>query len=173
MRLSETLAEARDSGREAVLIFMDLDQFKIINDCHGHLAGSQVLREVGFLIKRVTRQETATVARYGGDEFVAIFPETPLQAGIEWADELRRIIGGNTFLAREWGFNNPALNLEKIITASIGVAEHVPDAKTPLSIEQEKSELLRRADAAMYRAKSLGKNKVVISRTTGDFVVSG
>src|ERR1700686_3257318 len=76
VRLGETLAAACESGREAVLIFMDLDQFKIINDCHGHLAGSQVLREVGFLLKRITRLETATVARYGGDEFVAILPDT-------------------------------------------------------------------------------------------------
>jgi diguanylate cyclase (GGDEF)-like protein len=113
------------------------------------------------------------VARYGGDEFVAIFPETALQAGVEWADEVRRTIGDNTFLSREWGFNNPPLNLEKIITASIGVAQYVPDVKTPLSIEQEKSDLVRRADAAMYRAKSLGKNKVVISRAGGEFVVSG
>jgi diguanylate cyclase (GGDEF)-like protein len=173
VRLGETLAEARVSGREAVLIFMDLDQFKVINDCHGHLAGSQVLREVGFLLKRLARQETTTVARYGGDEFVTILPETALQAGIEWADEVRRTIGGNTFLAREWGFNNPPLNLENIITASIGVAQYVPDVKTPRSIEQEKSDLVRRADAAMYRAKSLGKNRVVISRAGGDFVVSG
>jgi diguanylate cyclase (GGDEF)-like protein len=173
VRLGETLAAARESGREAVLIFMDLDQFKIINDCHGHLAGSQVLREVGFLLKRLARQETTIVARYGGDEFVAIFPETALQAGVEWADEVRRTIGDNTFLSREWGFNNPPLNLEKIITASIGVAQYVPDVKTSHSIEQEKSDLVRRADAAMYRAKSLGKNKVVISRAGGEFVVSG
>jgi diguanylate cyclase (GGDEF)-like protein len=172
VRLGETLADARASGREAVLIFMDLDQFKIVNDTHGHLAGSQVLREVGFLLKRLARQESATVARYGGDEFVAILPDTPLQDGVEWAGEMRRAIGENTFLQREWGFKNPPLNLQKLITASIGVAQYVADPNTSLSIEQEASELLRRADAAMYRAKSLGKNKVVISRAGGDFIVS-
>ena len=78
----------------------------------------------------------------------------------------------NTFLDREWGFNNPPLHLRNMISASIGVAEHAPDKPTNLSIEQEKSDLLRRADAAMYRAKSLGKNKVVISRAGEEFVVS-
>lgn len=75
VRLTETLTEARKSGNEAVLLFMDLDRFKFVNDCHGHLAGSQVLREVGFLLKRIIQRGDATVARYGGDEFVMILPD--------------------------------------------------------------------------------------------------
>jgi diguanylate cyclase (GGDEF)-like protein len=164
VRLSEALTDARATGVAAVLIFMDLDRFKVVNDCHGHLAGSQVLREVGFLLKRIVNRDTATVARYGGDEFVMILPETPLDEGMRNAEEIRKTIESNTFLSREWGFDNAPLNIHGVLSASIGVAEYVPEARSSISIEQEKSVLLRRADTAMYRAKSLGKNQVVVLR---------
>ena len=164
VRLSELLADARVSGRDAVLIFMDLDQFKIINDCHGHLAGSQVLREVGFILKRLVRTPDATVARYGGDEFVMILPDTPLAEGVRMCEEIRRTIAATTFLERDWGFSMPALNLGGIVTASLGVAEYRANTGAPEAIDREKNDLLRRADAAMYRAKSAGKNQVVVSR---------
>ncbi len=164
VRLTEALTEAREGGQELTLIFMDLDQFKGVNDCHGHLAGSQVLREVGFLLKRVISQEKATVARYGGDEFVMILPDTKLEHGMEMCEEIRKTIESTTFLEREWGLGNPPLQLNGVISASIGIAQHMPDRNSTVAIEQEKSELLRRADAAMYRAKSRGKNQVVVSR---------
>jgi diguanylate cyclase (GGDEF)-like protein len=163
VRLHEVVDDARRTGRGAVLIFMDLDRFKVVNDCHGHLAGSQVLREVGFLLKRIVAQPEATVARYGGDEFVMILPATTLDGGIAVCEEIRRAIHNQIFLDREWGFSNPPLHLGGILSASIGVAQYIPDPASTLSIEEQKSELLRRADAAMYRAKSLGKNQVVVS----------
>jgi diguanylate cyclase (GGDEF)-like protein len=164
VRLTETLAEARKTGKEAVLIFMDLDRFKIINDCHGHLAGSQVLREVGFHLKRIVQRGDATVARYGGDEFVMILADTTLDEGIEVCEEIRRTIETASFLDREWGFSMPPLHLRDIVTASIGIAQHVPALTADMPTELEKNELLKRADAAMYRAKSQGKNQVVVSR---------
>jgi diguanylate cyclase (GGDEF)-like protein len=167
VRLTESLAEARKSGQEAVLIFMDLDRFKVINDCHGHLAGSQVLREVGFHLKRIVQRGDATVARYGGDEFVMILPNTSLGEGIEISEEIRSTIENASFLDREWGFSMPPLHLRGILSASIGAAQHVP-AESSLPIEQEKNNLLKRADAAMYRAKSAGKNQVVVSRAGED-----
>ena len=163
VRLTESLAKARDSGKELTLIFMDLDQFKGVNDQHGHLAGSQVLREVGFLLKRVITEENATVARYGGDEFVIILPETSLEQAMDVCEEIRHTIENTTFLERQWGLGNPPLRLHGVISASIGIAQHIPQGAGE-SIEQEKSDLLRRADAAMYRAKSRGKNQVVVSR---------
>jgi diguanylate cyclase (GGDEF)-like protein len=166
VRLTETLAIARETHKEAVLIFMDLDQFKIINDCHGHLAGSQVLREVGFILKRIVQRGDATVARYGGDEFVMILPETSLAEGVRICEEIRRAIAENTFLAREWGFHMPALHLSGIISASIGLAQHIPNAVSG-SVEMEKNELVKRADAAMYRAKSQGRNQVVVDQVIG------
>ena len=162
--LSELLAGTRETGRSAVRIFMDLDQFKVINDCHGHLAGSQVLREVGFILKRIVQAPDATVARYGGDEFVMILPGTTLDEGVEICEQIRRAIESTVFLDRVWGFSMPALNLGGIVTASLGIAEYRGDPAAPQSIEQEKNDLLRRADAAMYRAKSAGKNQVVVSR---------
>jgi diguanylate cyclase (GGDEF)-like protein len=164
VRLTETLADARRNGGEAVLLFMDLDRFKVINDCHGHLAGSQVLREVGFLLKRIVSDPAATVARYGGDEFVIILPNTPLEQGLETCEQIRRTIEAQAFLDREWGFSMPPLHLQGIISASIGAAQYVPDASAGHSLDHEKNELLKRADAAMYRAKSLGKNQVMVAR---------
>jgi diguanylate cyclase (GGDEF)-like protein len=165
VRLTEAIADSRKTRSEAVLIFMDLDRFKYINDCYGHLAGSQVLREVGFILKRVIQRGEATVARYGGDEFVMVLPNTTLDEGLALCEEIRENVASTTFLDREWGFNNPALSLAGILSASIGIAQYLPDAAPATSVEQEKSDLLRRADAAMYRAKSLGRNRVEISRS--------
>src|ERR1043165_2402976 len=164
VRLSELIGDVRASGRVAVLIFMDLDQFKVINDCHGHLAGSQVLREVGFILKRIVQTPDATVARYGGDEFVMILPDTTLDEGVNVCEQIRRAIESAVFLDRDWGFSMPALNLAGIVTASIGIAEYRGLSAAAQSVDQEKNDLLRRADAAMYRAKSAGKNQVVVSR---------
>jgi len=162
--LTETVAEARETQKPAVLMFMDLDQFKVVNDNHGHLAGSQVLREVGFHLKRIVQVEGATVARYGGDEFVIILPNTQLDHGLTIAEEIRHTIAETTFLSREWALNNPPLHLSGIVSASIGIAEHIPSRDGNMLVEKEKSELLRRADSAMYQAKSQGKNQVVVIR---------
>jgi len=162
VRLTETLGESRKTGNEAVLLFMDLDRFKWVNDCHGHLAGSQVLREVGFILKRVVHRGDATVARYGGDEFVMILPNTSLEVGLQLCEEIRRTIAQTVFLDREWGFSMPPVHLRGVISASIGIARHLPDVNGTTSFDIEKNELLRRADAAMYRAKAHGKNQVVV-----------
>lgn len=164
VRLSETLADARATGKELVVMFMDLDQFKEINDTHGHLAGSQVLREVGFILKRIVTRGDATIARYGGDEFVMILPDTSLDKGVAACEQIREAIANHTFLSREWAYHMPPLHLAGIISASIGIAQHVPDPASTVSIDKEKGELLKRADAAMYRAKSGGKNQVVVDQ---------
>jgi diguanylate cyclase len=152
---------------------MDLDRFKFVNDCHGHLAGSQVLREVGFLLKRIVQSVDATVARYGGDEFVMILPETPLEEALKVAEEIRATIAGTTFLEREWGFSMPPIHLRGVLSASVGVAPYLPDAGAAEAIEQQKNELLRRADGAMYEAKSRGKNCVVVAQPGKAFQARG
>jgi diguanylate cyclase (GGDEF)-like protein len=167
VRLSETLAASRRSGKELVVIFMDLDQFKEINDTHGHLAGSQVLREVGFILKRIVQNGEATVARYGGDEFVLILPDTCLEEGVRICEDIRKTIAENIFLSREWAYHMPPLHLGGIISASIGIAQHLPDTASTKPLDIEKNELIKRADAAMYRAKSAGKNQVVVDQVAG------
>ena len=164
VRLTETLSDARTTGKELVVMFMDLDQFKEINDRHGHLAGSQVLREVGFILMRIVTRGDATIARYGGDEFVMILPETTIDEGLAICEEIRSTIAGHTFLGREWAYHMPPLHLSGIISASIGIAQHIPDRAATVSVDVEKNELLKRADAAMYRAKSAGKNQVVVDQ---------
>jgi diguanylate cyclase (GGDEF)-like protein len=166
IRLTETLLDAEKTGRGCVLIFMDLDNFKTINDCHGHLAGSQVLRETGFLLPRAVRKENAIVSRYGGDEFVIILPETTLEEGREVAESVREAVESYSFIDGPYGFGMPALHIQNVITTSIGVAQYLPTSRG-LPLDVEKNNLLRRADTAMYEAKSHGKNRVVVS-TAGE-----
>jgi diguanylate cyclase (GGDEF)-like protein len=164
VRLAEVLAEADRAVSPAVLIFMDLDYFKTVNDAHGHLAGSQVLREVGFILKRLVNSEGSITARYGGDEFVIVLPEMKLDEGVALAELIRVAIVENVFLDRDYGFGMPALHLRGVLSASFGVAEYVANQKDFDSTESRKNDLLKRADAAMYMAKSQGKGRIVVSR---------
>jgi diguanylate cyclase (GGDEF)-like protein len=168
-RLVEILAQADAEGRECALIFLDLDGFKAVNDAHGHLAGSQVLREVGFLLRRVVARDDAVLSRYGGDEFVVGLPETALTEAVDVAQAIREAIGGNVFLGRSYGEGLPALSLSGTISASVGVASHVPGADAANSTARAaETDLLRRADAAMYEAKARGKNQVFVAGATGE-----
>jgi diguanylate cyclase (GGDEF)-like protein len=119
------------------LIFLDLDRFKPINDLYGHLRGSRVLREVGFLLRAAVR-ETDYPARYGGDEFVVILPQTDAPAANALAAKLRRLIEGHTFLQEE--------GIDARLGASLGVATYPTEART-------KEALVRLADERMYQDK--------------------
>lgn len=126
------------------LIFMDIDYFKRINDRYGHLVGSKVLVEVGQLLIKSLRS-IDIVARYGGDEFVIVLPQTHPGAAKQIAERMRKSIEQNTFLKKE-GY---ALKL----TASFGVASFPESAKS-------KDDLIRLADDAMYRVKYQTRNAV-------------
>jgi len=119
------------------LIFIDLDNFKQINDTHGHLRGSRVLRAVGFLLRAAVR-ETDIAARYGGDEFVVILPDTDLALAKRLGEHIRKIICHHVFLRDE--------GLNERLGASIGVATYPSEAHT-------KEELIQLADERMYRDK--------------------
>jgi diguanylate cyclase (GGDEF)-like protein len=123
---------------------MDMDDFKHVNDTHGHLVGSRLLSEVGSLLKQSVREED-TVIRYGGDEYTVILVETDAAGAENVAERIRKSIEGHLFLAVE-GFNIR-------ITASLGCACYPEDALT-------RTELMEMADQAMYRGKANGKNKV-------------
>jgi diguanylate cyclase (GGDEF)-like protein len=126
------------------VIFLDIDQFKEINDTHGHLVGSKVLKEVGKLLKSSVR-EIDTVIRYGGDEYTILLVETGLEAAAGVAERIRRSIEKHRFLASE------GMNIR--VTASLGYACYPEDTKS-------KIQLIELADQAMYRGKASGRNVV-------------
>jgi diguanylate cyclase (GGDEF)-like protein len=156
--LSRTIAKCRRDGTDLSLLFLDLDFFKRVNDTHGHLAGSQVLREVGILLRRVSPQDASIAARYGGDEFVVALPGRDLQEGIEVGEELRTEIVTTTFCS-EAGEIQPEPIYLNGLTCSVGVASLQRHLEHEMSVEECKSTLLRLADAAMYVAKETGRNR--------------
>ena len=126
------------------LIFTDIDSFKKVNDRYGHLVGSRVLIQLAHLLQECLRK-VDVVARYGGDEFVVILPQTPRKASFMVAERLRKTIEKTVFYQEE--------GIAIRLTASFGVATYPEDATN-------KDDLIRLADSAMYRGKFLTKNAV-------------
>ena len=160
--LSQSISNCWQDDRDLSLLFLDLDFFKRVNDSHGHLAGSQVLREVGQLLDEASRPVKAVAARYGGDEFVLALPGLDIDAAIDLAERIRETIVTTEFCAGEGDIQPDPLNL-KGITCSVGVASlrrHVGNGE---SVENSKSTLLRLADSAMYVAKETGRNRTAMA----------
>ena len=132
--------------KKVSLLFIDVDGFKRINDTFGHLVGSQALSEMGQIFRGVVR-ETDVIGRYGGDEFVIVLPETPLNGAMVIAERIRKKVEECEFIAQ---------NLSIRLTVSLGVA-NCP--KHTLTAEG----LIKKADAAMYRAKELSKNSIKVA----------
>jgi len=132
-----------------------------VNDIHGHLAGSQVLREVSFIMQRVLADTVSLACRYGGDEFTIILLDQNLDQAATVAEALRKAVAEWTFLPMAIGPGEPALNLKNIITMSAGVASYRAHCPPYLPPAEQKNQLLKRADAALYGAKTKGKNCVV------------
>ncbi len=143
--LEAEAGRARRFGRALSLAFLDLDHFKAVNDAHGHQAGSALLREVG-LVMRANLRAIDVPVRYGGDEFVAILPETGREQARIVAERLRRAIGDAVYLKDR--------GLTVRLTSSVGIATFPDDGETA-------EDLLRGADRAMYRAKDSGRDAVV------------
>jgi diguanylate cyclase (GGDEF)-like protein len=140
------------SGRPLSLLFLDLDGFKSINDSHGHLFGSRALVEVAVVIRGSAR-ETDVVARFGGDEFALVLPETGPEGAFAVGERVRQRIAAHSFLGAD--------GLDIHLTASVGVATLPDVAATP-------EELMQAADMAMYRVKQSGKNGIQAAQGPAD-----
>ena len=144
-RLSREVDRAKRYESMLTLLLLDIDHFKRINDERGHLVGDAVLRQIGALVEASVRT-VDIAARYGGEEFVLILPETSQDGGIIFAERLRESIERYPFDAS----SDEPLHL----TASIGVATF------PSPRVDSTEDLFARADEALYRAKSSGRNQV-------------
>ncbi len=150
-RLDAEIRRSERSGHQLALLFMDLDRFKAINDGVGHQVGDMMLRSIAHMLRgdgpdarphfRLRKQDL--LARYGGDEFVLLLPDTTKKGAAITADRLRRQIAAA-------GLGSPG----QPVTISIGIASYPADGDS-------RQTLLHAADLALYEAKRLGRNKVV------------
>lgn len=166
--LEHELEKAAGLKEPLSLIFFDLDHFKEVNDTHGHLAGSTVLKEVGDILREIFHGTRAVSARYGGDEYSIILPGMGRSEAAQYAEHVRSNIVNNTFLKKKTPGITLPLNIRGLITCSIGVAsfpEHLPRRKNSREMADG---LIRIADKAMYRAKELGKNRIVVAQRSRD-----
>jgi diguanylate cyclase (GGDEF)-like protein len=146
------IARADRLGTPLTLVLADLDDFKAINDAHGHAAGDEVLRELADVL-RATVRETDLAGRWGGEEFVLLLPGADALGGAHLAERVRTSLGDRAFL----GGRGRAVP----VTCSFGVAQHRP--------REGMSELFEAADEALYLAKRRGKNRVEVSQASEAF----
>jgi diguanylate cyclase (GGDEF)-like protein len=139
-RMEERMAAWKRRQEIFSLLIVDVDHFKKLNDQHGHLAGDQVLASMGKSLRTAIRREDA-VARYGGEEFAILLPHTSLEQAVHVANNVREAIA-------RIGVDHNGQQLA--VTASAGLATIQP--------EEQPEHLIHRADAALYAAKSAGRN---------------
>ena len=145
--LDEEIERSRRYGTLFSIIFLDLDDLKMVNNLYGHLSGSRTLQEVAKRILGAVRG-IDKVVRFGGDEFCVILPQTDQEQAIMVANRIARAMSGTALRIDA--------NIEVTITASFGIATYPTHAMT-------KESLIREADAAMYRVKSTTKNAVGVA----------
>jgi len=140
--LDQLIARARRSGAPLGVVSFDLDHFKLVNDLHGHEAGDNVLAEVGRLMTSLCRQGDV-VARVGGEEFLALLPDTDLDGTVLVAETIRELVAAMA-----------VPNIHETVTVSLG-------ATTLETDDFGAATVLRRADTALYDAKERGRNRVI------------
>ena len=124
---------------------LDIDNFKQINDAFGHEKGDEVLRTLGYIIKSTIRNSDFAI-RYGGEEFLIIFPHTTKKEALKSLERIKE------------RFSNTRFGIDRKVTFSAGIADYPSDVKNLTNLDI----LIRIADHRLYRAKGTGKNKIVI-----------
>ncbi len=142
----EQMLAAKASGKDLCLLMIDIDHFKTFNDRFGHLLGDEVLKTVARTLTELLKGRD-TVARFGGEEFVVVLPETPIEGAMKVADMIRTAIAGKELKRKDTGEHFGT------ITISAGVARFRPDSDTLPT-------LIKRADDALYQSKRHGRNRV-------------
>lgn len=142
-RLELALQSAREENKYHTLCYMDLDQFKVVNDTCGHIAGDELLQQLTSQLQAITRKSD-TLARLGGDEFALLLANCRLDSALHMAENLCNSVGSFRFVWEGKSFG---------VSTSIGVVEIGPDSGTM-------NDLLSAADNACYVAKDLGRNRI-------------
>ncbi len=150
IRLAEEFRRAQRYDNPLALILADIDHFKAVNDTSGHVVGDQVLRKVAGCFQGCIR-DTDTVARWGGEEFAVVLPQTHLAGALTVAERIRRDVSALRL--------GPADSVS--VTASLGVSSY------PAAHVHTTEELVRSADEALYRAKRDGRNRVCLTDPAG------
>jgi two-component system, cell cycle response regulator len=153
-RSEQELSRAKRYERTVGFVFCDIDHFKAYNDANGHQAGDEALKDVASLLSRIARRsdiltrvrETDIVARWGGEEFVILLPETDTSGGLVLAERLRKAVEQHSFAGEA------AIPGGKL-TMSFGVASYPRDG-------DDRRAVIGQADAALYAAKNAGRNRV-------------
>lgn len=135
---------AKRYGKDFSLLLLDIDHFKKVNDTYGHVAGDAALKTLAFILEQQTR-DIDSVARFGGEEFIIILPETGESGALVVAERIRKTVSNTPFTLPD------AREIE--VTISIGIASHPLCTKHPES-------MLEQADRALYLAKNAGRNRV-------------
>lgn len=143
LRLQQVVESARVEGRQHVLCYLDLDQFKVVNDTCGHAAGDELLKQLTFILRACLRRGD-TIARLGGDEFGVIFEDCAVSEALPLAESLRA-----TIAAFRFGWGDHAFD----VGASLGMVSIVEEGGTV-------QDILRAADSACYVAKDLGRDRI-------------
>jgi diguanylate cyclase (GGDEF)-like protein len=151
-RLKEELARAQRHAGSVGCLMIDIDRFKSINDGYGHLAGDNALKEIAQRVESQIRSMD-TAARFGGDELAVLLPEATAAEAATLAERIREVIAAAPFTL--------TAQIERPLTVSVGVAVVSP-GRHETDLKAVADRLLADADAALYRAKALGRNRVQV-----------
>ena len=149
IELDEEWNRARRTDIPLALIMLDVDHFKHFNDHYGHLAGDDCLRSLTQVLLKEARRSGELVARFGGEEFVVLMPDSNMQAALETAQRIQRAVRTLALIHAE--------TAPGIVSFSFGVASLKP---SPLHVPDE---LVRQADLALYRAKAMGRDRIELA----------